>query len=70
VTSSASFEPVPDDRLFVIDLTASPPAVIDTLHIGKQPSGMVIAPTGKLALVANRADGTVSVLSIDGRRSS
>jgi DNA-binding beta-propeller fold protein YncE len=62
-----TFEPVPDDRLFVIDLTASPPAVSDTLHIGKQPSGMAIAPNGKLALVANRADGTVSVLSIDGK---
>ncbi len=62
-----TFKPAPDDRLFVIDLTASPPAVIDTLHIGKQPSGMAIAPNGKLALVANRADGTVSVLSIDGK---
>lgn len=62
-----TFKPVPDDRLFVIDLTTSPPAVIGTLHIGKQPSGMAIAPNGKLALVANRADGTVSVLSIDGK---
>jgi DNA-binding beta-propeller fold protein YncE len=62
-----TFKPVPDDRLFVIDLTASPPAVIDTLHIGKQPSGMAIAPNGKLALVANRADGTISVLSIAGK---
>jgi DNA-binding beta-propeller fold protein YncE len=61
------YKPVPDDRLFVIDLTASAPAVIETLHIGKQPSGMAIAPDGKLALVANRADGTVSVLSIDGK---
>jgi DNA-binding beta-propeller fold protein YncE len=62
-----TYKPVPDDRLFVIDLTARPPAVIDTLHIGKQPSGMAISPDGKLALVANRADGTVSVLSIDGK---
>jgi DNA-binding beta-propeller fold protein YncE len=61
------FAPTPDDRLFVVDLTASPPAISDTLHLGKQPSGMAIAPTGKLALVANRADGTVSVLSIDGK---
>jgi DNA-binding beta-propeller fold protein YncE len=61
------YAPVPDDRLFVVDLTTKPPRVIDTLHIGKQPSGMAIAPNGKLALVANRADGTVSVLSIDGK---
>jgi DNA-binding beta-propeller fold protein YncE len=65
--SGDTYKPVPDDRLFVIDLTANPPKVIDTLHIGKQPSGMAIAPDGKLALVANRADGTVSVLSIDGK---
>ena len=25
----------PDDRLFVIDLTASPPAVVDTVTVGK-----------------------------------
>jgi DNA-binding beta-propeller fold protein YncE len=59
--------PEPDDRLFVVDLTANPPAVIDTLHIGQQPSGMAISPDGKLALVCDRADGTVSVLSIDGK---
>jgi DNA-binding beta-propeller fold protein YncE len=59
--------PEPDDRLFVVDLKANPPAVIDTLHLGKQPSGMAISPDGKLALVCNRADGTVSVLSIDGK---
>jgi DNA-binding beta-propeller fold protein YncE len=65
--SGDTYKPVPDDRLFVIDLTTSPPKVIDTLHIGKQPSGMAIAPDGKLALVADRADGTLSVLSIDGK---
>jgi DNA-binding beta-propeller fold protein YncE len=59
--------PEPDDRLFVVDLKATPPAVIDTLHLGKQPSGMAISPDGKLALVCNRADGSVSVLSIDGK---
>lgn len=61
------FAPVPDDRIFVIDLKANPPAILDTLHAGKQPSGMAIAPNGKLALVCNRADGTVTVLSIDGK---
>jgi DNA-binding beta-propeller fold protein YncE len=65
--SGETYKPVPDDRLFVIDLTANPPKMIDTLHIGKQPSGMAIAPNGKLALVADRADGTVAVLSIDGK---
>jgi len=59
--------PEPDDRVFVIDLKANPPAIADTLHAGKQPSGMAISPDGKLALVCNRADGSVSVLSIDGK---
>ena len=58
---------VPDDRLFVVDLTANPPALIATLKVGKQPSGMAVNRAGNLALVANRADNTVSVLTIDGK---
>jgi len=54
----------PDNRLFVIDLTATPPAVSDTVTVGKQPSGLAIARKGDLALVANRAGKSVSVLSI------
>ncbi|HYM71654.1 MAG TPA: hypothetical protein VET89_01645 [Stellaceae bacterium] len=56
-----------DDRLFVIDLKARPPAVIATVKLGKRPSGMAINATGTLALVTNRDDGTVSVLSINGK---
>ena len=59
---------VPDNRLFVIDLAATPPKLIDTLAIGKQPSGLSINRAGTLALVANRADGSVSVLRIGGRK--
>ena len=58
---------VPDTKLFVIDLTTSPPAVISTIQTGKQPSGMAINHAGNLALVANRADNTVSVLTISGK---
>jgi YVTN family beta-propeller protein len=58
---------VPDDKVYVIDLKASPPAILGTVTVGKQPSGMAISPDGRLALVANRADGTISVLSIDGK---
>jgi len=57
----------PDNKLFVIDLTASPPAQIATVEVGKQPSGLAISRDGKMALVANRADDTVSVLAIDGK---
>jgi len=48
-------------------LTTSPPAQIATVETGKQPSGMAINRAGTLALVANRADDTVSALSIDGK---
>lgn len=62
-----TYAPVSDDRVFVIDLKASPPALIDTLHVGKRPSGMAINAAGTMALVTNRDDGTISVLSINGR---
>lgn len=58
---------VPDDKVFVIDLTAKPPKLIDTLHAGKQASGMAINHAGTLALIANRADNTVSILTISGK---
>ena len=58
---------VPDDKVFIVDLTAKPPKLIDTLHAGKQASGMAINRAGTLALIANRADNTVSVLTISGK---
>jgi DNA-binding beta-propeller fold protein YncE len=61
---------VPEEFVQVIDLTAKPAKVIGKVMTGRQPSGMSITPDGKLALVANRADGTVSVLSIRGREIS
>ena len=59
---------VPDNRLWVIDLTASPPRLIDTVTVGKQPSGLSINRAGNLALIANRADGSISVLRIAGKK--
>ena len=58
---------VPDTRVSVVDLGASPPAVIATLEAGKGPSGIAINRQGTLALVANRAEGTVSAFGIQGR---
>ena len=58
---------VPDSKIYVIDLTASPPTQIGTVAAGKQASGMAINHAGTLALVANRADDTVTVLAIDGK---
>lgn len=54
-------------RIRVVDLKANPPAIIQEIESGKQPSGMSISRDGTFALVANRADGTVSLLGIDGK---
>ena len=62
------WKPVPDNKLYVIDLTANPPALIDTVAVGKQPSGMSINRGGNLALIANRADNSISVLRISGKK--
>jgi DNA-binding beta-propeller fold protein YncE len=61
------WKPVPDNKLYVIDLTTSPPAHIATVDVGKQPSGLSINKAGNLALIANRADNSISVLSINGK---
>ena len=67
VKDGDSWKGAPDNKLYVIDLTTSPPQQIATVELGKQPSGMAINKAGTLALVANRADDTVSVLSISGK---
>ena len=58
---------VPDNKLYVIDLTTSPPSRIATVEVGKQPSELSVNKAGNLALIANRADNSISVLSIQGK---
>lgn len=73
VTAATKLDPadptqtIPDDVVSVIDLKASPIVVVQTLHVGRGASGIAINRTGTLALVANRIDGTVSALTIQGR---
>lgn len=72
VTAASKIDPadpkktVPDDKLTVIDLKASPPKVSAQLQAGKGAAGVSINRAGTLALVANRSEGTVSVFSIAG----
>jgi DNA-binding beta-propeller fold protein YncE len=47
--------------------SAAAPTVLATLQAGKGPAGIAINRAGTLALVANRAEGTVSVFTIDGK---
>jgi DNA-binding beta-propeller fold protein YncE len=67
VRKGEAWEAVPDNKLYIIDLTVTPPAHIDTIEVDKQPSGLAINPAGDLVLVANRAGKSISVLSIEGK---
>jgi DNA-binding beta-propeller fold protein YncE len=51
----------------IIDLKAPTPVVLATVRAGRGASGVAVNAAGTLALVANRAEGTVSVLAISGR---
>ena len=68
VQDGSAWKSVPGNDIFVIDLKASPPALIATIKGGKQPSGMAINRAGNLALVTNRADNSITVLSIKGQQ--
>src|SRR5215216_6174915 len=62
-----NWKAVPDNKVYIIDLKASPPRQIGTIEVGKQPSGLDISKQGDLALVTNRADNSISVLAISGK---
>jgi DNA-binding beta-propeller fold protein YncE len=66
IKDGEALKQVPDDKIYVIDLKASPPKLINTITGAKQPSGLSISPLGNIALVANRADKSITVLSIKG----
>ncbi len=73
VTEAAKVDPadskkvVPDNKLSVIDIKARPPAVLATLEAGAGASGVAINPKGSPVLVANRAEGTVSIFTASGK---
>ncbi|HEV8016746.1 MAG TPA: YncE family protein [Stellaceae bacterium] len=67
VADGAGWKDVPDNEIFVIDLTANPPKLVSTVTAGKQPSGMAIDRGGNFALVADRADNAVSLLNVNGK---
>ena len=66
VKDGDALKQVPTNQIFVIDMKANPPKLAATITGGKQPSGLNFSPSGKMALVANRADNSVSVLSVNG----
>lgn len=74
VTASLRIDPnnpkelVPDNRLTVIDLAASPIRVVQTIELGASPSSVAIDPTGTLALAIHNADDSATVLALAGSR--
>jgi YVTN family beta-propeller protein len=66
VQDGANWKPAPDSKLYVFNLNSAPPSHIATVEVGKQPSGLAISPRGDLVLITNRADKSISVVSIQG----
>jgi DNA-binding beta-propeller fold protein YncE len=70
VTSASKVDPQgkggtgPDDRVSVIDLTSNPPKITQSLTAGAGATTVRVSPDGKLALIANRTEGTVSVFTV------
>jgi DNA-binding beta-propeller fold protein YncE len=64
---TAKNQQVPDNKLSVIDLQASPPRVLATLEAGLGAAGVSMNKAGTLALVANRNEGTVSIFTVSGK---
>jgi DNA-binding beta-propeller fold protein YncE len=76
VTSATKSDPqgkdgiAPDDRVSVLDLTTSPPKFNQNLTAGAGATTVRVSPDGKLALVANRTEGTVSVYTVADKQLS
>jgi WD40 repeat protein len=75
VTSATKADPAvkpsgigPDDRVSVFDLTSDPPKVVQSLTSGAGATQVRVSPDGTLALIANRAEGTVSVFTVKDKR--
>ncbi len=74
VTSATKLDPQgkggtgPDDRVTVIDLTAKPPKITQSVNSGAGATTVRVSPDGKLALIANRTEGTVSVYSVANKQ--
>jgi len=58
----------PDNRVAVFDLTTSPPKIVQSLTAGMGATQVRVSPNGSLALIANRAEGTVSVFTVKDKR--
>jgi DNA-binding beta-propeller fold protein YncE len=76
VTAATKLDPkdpnkvIPSDLISLVALGSGkdPLKVVDTISLGAGPSGLAVNRAGDLALVPNRAGGTVSVVEIKGQK--
>jgi len=74
ITAATKIDPqdatkiIDDNRVSVIDLKASPRKVTQTIEAGKGANDISVSPDGALALVTNRAEGTLSVFTVSGKQ--
>ena len=74
VAATTRFDPkdrtktIDGDTLSVVDLQATPPAVVQTVTTGPAPASVAISPDGKLVLVTTRGDSAVLVFALEGQR--
>ncbi len=76
VTSATKTDPAatatggvgPDDRVSVIDLTSTPPKVVQSLTAGVGATTVRVSPDGTLALIANRTEGSLSIFTVKDKR--
>jgi len=59
-------KPEPDNKLFLVDLKASPVALTSTIEVGSQPAGVAVNRVGDLALITNSGENSLSVIAIKG----
>ncbi|WP_158745733.1 beta-propeller fold lactonase family protein [Acidisphaera sp. L21] len=57
-----------DDTVSVLDLTSTPPHVSQVLHAGAGATTVRLSPDGTLALVCNRAEGSISMFKVKDKR--
>ncbi len=59
---------IPDDRVTLVDVAASPPRALQQVHAGAGAAAVAVSPDESLVLVANRSEGTVSVFALADRK--
>ncbi len=61
---------IPETYVHLMDLSGTEPKIIGKVTTQAQPSGISITPDGKIALIANRATGSITSVRIDSNKTA